>query len=63
MGLETLRRLAFELPQRQPTTFADLVSDELPIEPGQSPDPDRPLPPPDESVDWCFCTYCAPMPL
>lgn len=62
MGLEALRRLALELLRRQPATFADLVSGELPVEPGHSPDPDRPVPPPDESPDWCFCGSCAPMP-
>ena len=69
MDVEALRRLALELPLRQPAAFAYLVNDELPAQ-GQLPlqerqdedEPDDRDPPPEGIPEWCFCGRCAPMP-
>ena len=55
-----LRRLALELLQRQPATFADLVNGEIPGGDGLHP----PNPPaPDNVPEWCYCGHCITMPM
>ncbi|CAB4002190.1 Hypothetical predicted protein [Paramuricea clavata] len=56
MEIDVLRRLALELLRRQPATFADIVSGELPGGNG-APDPD-----PDNTPEWCNCGHCMAMP-
>ena len=56
MEIDVLRRLALELLRRQPATFADIVSAELPGGNG-APDPD-----PDNTPEWCNCGQCMAMP-
>ena len=50
MEIDVLRRLALELLHRQPATFADIVSGELPGGNG-APDPDN-------TPKWCNCGHC-----
>ena len=56
MEIDVLRRLALELLHRQPATFADIVSGELPGGNG-APDPE-----PGNTPEWCNCGRCMAMP-